>query len=600
MNGLLNLFSEPWVQRLGWVLIHFLWQGWGVALLLAVALRFSTRASSHFRYVVIGSAFLLCAVLPVATWTILGLQAQSSVSPKPTPNIPGPSGVEAPTPSGLTFRPDVRVESSGHAGIPWQDKLKQVANASLPYVVGLWSGGVLILTLRLTLGWTLTRWLCLSGLPVQDSLSREKFQSLLERMQVGVPVRLLQSTLIEVPTLIGWLRPTILIPASVLIGLTPDQLDAILAHELAHVRRYDYLVNLFQTVIETILFYHPAVWWISRKLREERENCCDDIALEVMQDRLVYASALAQLEQGRSLPLALTASGGSLLQRIRRIVVEGRERTQTKATSGLFLLLAVALIGGCVTISLGDQIAPTQKNAETAGKLSKNANDAKSTRVQFQLIEITESDYKMHRVEIDAIAKKGNDEALRRLVANKVLAHVRPFSAPLKQGCTIAISDGVISRMQVRFVVETLNDKISIRGTLSFAKAAQDSSASNGLQEPFADELTFDQRVALPSSGILEPEGALGFNAKEPHRFFLFLTVSPDTLTTDVPPSDFTTDDSLLTAVGDKRLLGSDGAGMVFLFFRCGAPITARCTRFSRQSFETGGESKCRVARFGR
>ena len=139
-------------------------------------------------------------------------------------------------------------------------------------------------------------------------------------MRVDVPVRLLESALVEVPTLIGWLRPTILVPASVFIGLTPDQLEAILAHELAHVRRYDYLVNLFQTVIETILFYHPAVWWISRKLREERENCCDDIALEVMQNRLVYVSALARLEEGRSMPLVLTASGGSLLQRIKRIV----------------------------------------------------------------------------------------------------------------------------------------------------------------------------------------------------------------------------------------------------------------------------------------
>jgi beta-lactamase regulating signal transducer with metallopeptidase domain/ankyrin repeat protein len=256
--------------------------------------------------------------MPVATWTILGPQAQSSASP--TPSILGLPDVEARASLGLTSHPDATAESPGNADIQWKDKLKRVANASLLYVVGLWFGGVLILTLRLTLGWTLMRWLCLSGLPIQDSLCRERFRNLLGRMQVGVPVRLLQSALVEVPTLIGWLRPTILVPASVFIGLTPDQLEAILAHELAHVRRYDYLVNLFQTIIETILFYHPAVWWISRKLREERENCCDDIALEVMQDRLVYVSALAQLEQGRAMPLALTASGGSLLQRIRRIV----------------------------------------------------------------------------------------------------------------------------------------------------------------------------------------------------------------------------------------------------------------------------------------
>jgi ankyrin repeat protein len=169
---------------------------------------------------------------------------------------------------------------------------------------------------------------------------------------------MLESALVEVPTLIGWLRPTILVPASVFIGLTPDQLEAILAHELAHVRRYDYLVNLFQTLIETILFYHPAVWWISRKLREERENCCDDIALEVMQDRLVYASALAQLEAGRGMPLALTASGGSLLHRIRRIA-----GTNDRKVSAWPLWVLIIGIVSLVCLTKSNAQAPDQDKA---------------------------------------------------------------------------------------------------------------------------------------------------------------------------------------------------------------------------------------------
>ena len=356
MNGLASLFSEPWVELLGWVLIHFLWQGTGIALLLAVALRLLTRTSSHFRYVVIGGALLLCAVMPVVTWTFLRPIPQPAMPSGAALNLVDVPKVEAPFALISASSPDAPMASPGNVPTQWQDHLSRLANASLPYVVGLWFAGVLALTLRLTLVWTLMRRLCLSGLPIQDADCLERFRSLLARMQVAVPVRLLESALVEVPTLIGWLRPTILVPASVFMGLTPDQLDAILAHELAHVRRYDYLVNLFQTVIEIVLFYHPAVWWISRKLREERENCCDDIALELVQDRLIYVSALALLEEGRAMPLALSASAGSLLQRIRRIV-NANDRKVSALPLGIMVLILMAVVGISIRTTRAD--APT-------------------------------------------------------------------------------------------------------------------------------------------------------------------------------------------------------------------------------------------------
>ncbi len=123
------------------------------------------------------------------------------------------------------------------------------------------------------------------------------------------------------PLVIGWLRPVILLPASALSGLTPDQLEAILAHELAHVRRCDYLINAFQNVVETLMFYHPAVWWISSCIREEREQCCDDLVVSACGDRVTYARALLFLEEARGLPrLAFAANGGSLIYRVRRLL----------------------------------------------------------------------------------------------------------------------------------------------------------------------------------------------------------------------------------------------------------------------------------------
>jgi beta-lactamase regulating signal transducer with metallopeptidase domain len=358
--NMVAFFSEPWAQRLGWVLIHFLWQGMGVALLLAIALSLLSRASSHVRYVVIAGALLLCGALPVATWILLAPQAPPFVSPETT--LPLATDAQAAPPAPADLHPDAIMERPVEVQERWQARLARLANVALPGVVGFWLTGVLILALRLTLVWMWMRRLCLSGLPVQDTPCLERFRGLRERMHIDVPVRLLQSALVEVPTLIGWLRPTILVPASVFIGLTPGQLDAILAHELAHVRRYDYLVNLFQTAIETILFYHPVIWWISCELREERENCCDDIALDVTEDRFVYASALARLEEDRGLPLALTASGGSLLQRIRRIV--GANDRKVSAWP-LWALIIGVLSMACLTKSKATEPAAVASPSTT-------------------------------------------------------------------------------------------------------------------------------------------------------------------------------------------------------------------------------------------
>ena len=151
------------------------------------------------------------------------------------------------------------------------------------------------------------------------------------RQRFGIlrPVRLLASFAVATPTLIGWLKPTILLPASLLSGFSPEQIELILAHELAHVRRYDYIANLVQVIVETLLFYHPVVHWICADVRQQREQCCDDLVLGVGGgERLAYARTLADLEEwmqgesrhGFGATPALAASGGVLLERVRRIV----------------------------------------------------------------------------------------------------------------------------------------------------------------------------------------------------------------------------------------------------------------------------------------
>ena len=150
----------------------------------------------------------------------------------------------------------------------------------------------------------------------------------------------------QVPSVIGAFAPVVILPINALTGLTTDQLRGLLAHELAHVRRHDYLVNAIQTIVETLLFYHPAVWWISRVIRQERENSCDDLAAQVC-DRATYAQALASMEQLRQVPPpALAARGGALLPRIRRILGmpdSPSTRVFTSSTATASILVAVAL-----------------------------------------------------------------------------------------------------------------------------------------------------------------------------------------------------------------------------------------------------------------
>ena len=192
----------------------------------------------------------------------------------------------------------------------------------MPWLVSGWLAGVLLLSLRLLGGWWSTRVLRVVDVSPVPDWCRAQLTALSARMRIARPVAIVSSIRISVPVIVGHVKPVIVLPAAALSGLSASQLEAILAHELAHVRRHDYLVNLAQTVIETLLFYHPAVWWVSRQVRVTREHCCDDLAVTVCRSRQEYVHALLDLEELRASTalLALGATDGSLLARGRRLL----------------------------------------------------------------------------------------------------------------------------------------------------------------------------------------------------------------------------------------------------------------------------------------
>jgi GWxTD domain-containing protein len=216
----------------------------------------------------------------------------------------------------------------------------------LPWLAPFWFAGVLFFQLRGVGSWLAARRLRRRGVCAAGTCWQELLLRLRDRVRLSRPVTLLESCLAEVPVVIGYVRPVILMPVGLLAGLTSEQVESILLHELAHIRRHDYLVNLLQIVVEGLVFYHPAVWWISGVIRAERENCCDDMVVAMQGDAFAYAAALTALEQNRGAmrETVLAATGGSLVKRVRRLLIqpEGPRAALTPVFSAAVLTVAIA------------------------------------------------------------------------------------------------------------------------------------------------------------------------------------------------------------------------------------------------------------------
>src|SRR4029434_7206806 len=174
------------------------------------------------------------------------------------------------------------------------------------------------------------------------------FESVREHLGLRGPIRLLAHARLDSPVVVGWLRPVVLLPISLISGFTTEQLSAILAHELAHIRRHDFVVNVLQRCVESILFYHPAVWWLSKRIRAEREHCCDDIAIRLCGSRKIYAEALIEMERARQPRpiLAVAAADGIVLQRFRRVLGMSSSVVDWQSAVGTLLFLGVWVVVG--------------------------------------------------------------------------------------------------------------------------------------------------------------------------------------------------------------------------------------------------------------
>ena len=331
-------------DAIAWALVHFLWQGAALACVAWLLMRLAS--SSSVRYL-IGVATMTAMVISV------GLTAATTSTA-----AAGPQMVQSPT--------DLAVHGStaagqGAAGLARRSlgeggsRSPEVRGLPTTWILTIWIIGVVALSIRALGGWLVARRVALDAItPLSDDLQAAA-RALAERLGIRRVVRVVESSRVAVPVMIGWLRPVVLMPPAALSGLSIAQVEAIFAHEFAHIRRHDYLVNLLQTAVETALFFHPAVWWLSRAVRRERELCCDDLAVTVS-DRLTYATALSALAHIQPPPLALAATDGSLRDRVRRIITN--PPTSESAKGGWMAMLPLLLV-----VSLAAPSALTQSVA---------------------------------------------------------------------------------------------------------------------------------------------------------------------------------------------------------------------------------------------
>ncbi len=369
-----NILSQEIVQKLGWTLLHFVWQAVAVTLLLGILLAVLRKSSANLRYIVACAAMGLIVLLPIATMQLVSVSipqplANTELPPAPVIVTMQPITEETPQASVVEYEEPVQPESFSPApAASWKQRAADRLEPALPYLVSGWLFGVFGLSLWHLGGWAQLQRLRKKMVRKVDDSVHNKLRRLSEKLQVKRAVQLLESALVQVPTVVGWLRPVILLPASVLTGLSSEQLEALLAHELAHIRRYDYLINMLQTIVETLGFYHPAVWLVSHRIRIERENCCDDLAVSISGDRVRYARALTLMEEirtGRN-ELAVAATGGSLFSRIRRLVnKESTDGSRAGWIPFVITILLIAIISVPTTIALTTKYKTQEPQQET-------------------------------------------------------------------------------------------------------------------------------------------------------------------------------------------------------------------------------------------
>ncbi len=331
--SIIEFLSQPLWQRLGLTLVHFLWQGLAIAIFIGVCVRVFKLSHGNARYIVYLLAFVAMTACPVITFIAVDIPIRPDVELFVQIESAGPFDIASDT-----VPPEGAISTEAGTSIPAMPKLNPATNTipiseriysrlhnTLPWLLVIWMVGVIVLSMRLLMGFIgVHRWRHHLE-PLPERLG-QRIASLSEELGMRGFSRVFISPSVLQAMAVGYLRPMVLLPVSMVTQMKPEMLEAVIAHELAHIRRFDLWVNLAQRVMETLLFYHPAVWWLSSCLRSERELCCDELAVRATRERLTYASTLESVVQAKLIAKRPVLAAGfgrdnkPVLKRVRHVL----------------------------------------------------------------------------------------------------------------------------------------------------------------------------------------------------------------------------------------------------------------------------------------
>ena len=372
------------LEKLGWVLVHSLWQFAAVAAVTAAATAILGRSGPRLRHGVLVCGLMAMAASPVITWSVVEVRPQEQrtatvvIGSVPAANSPAPRSGDgswrAAAADGMRSLPPAAAWAEAWGMARAMERIRPW----LAWLTVAWLVGAATAVVRPVVGWLAWRRLTARGTEVPSAVSRMVERARL-RLGVGRAVQVLQSAAVQVPAVAGWLRPVMLVPAALVTSMPLHELETLIVHELAHVRRGDFLVHVLQTILETLAFYHPAVWWLSDRIRVEREHCCDDLVVSATGHCAAYGRALVAVAelQARRLGPALGAADGSLVARIRRLVT-GVDPVAGGWSPPAFA--AAALMGLTLAVGLAARAGADELPADTDSITSLTPEQARSLR----------------------------------------------------------------------------------------------------------------------------------------------------------------------------------------------------------------------------
>lgn len=381
--------SESLINGIGWTLLHSLWQGLLFAMLMSSVLLLIPQRRSGLRYTVAISALILFAGISAKTFLMV-YQPEEAAAGKNQQQVTVSTVLPDLSESSQMEQDEYSVLEKTAAFI----KTEYGKNISI--AVSIWMLGVIIFGLKFAGGFAYSRRLKKS-FEKADHRSKSLFRKLTDQLNISENVEIGESRLVKTPLTIGFFKPLVLFPAGMIAGIPGDQLEAILLHELAHIKRKDYLVNILQSFAEVIFFFNPAVWWMSNKIREEREHVCDDIAAEYCGDKLSLMKALSTVNQSgfaeSNFALTFGRNKNNIYRRIKRMTGTNDNPNGRMAVLTLLTILLTAIIAfSCTSTekSVNQEMQDDEKNETVIVKKDNTDKDS---------IEVVERKFQFKRYE---------------------------------------------------------------------------------------------------------------------------------------------------------------------------------------------------------